>query len=106
MLPLAFASPREATIKSTAMLSMIPHKASYVHHARTIRGDQGKEDPRVQFALEHRVPDHYGLPLESSKMSKTGKQEGVEILRIIQPRNKTPNQDMFLLVTSSGGQIQ
>ena len=106
MLPLAIVSPREATVKVAAMFAMVSYKTSYMHHARSVCSDQGKEDPRLEFALKRRVPDHYGLPLESSKMSKARKQEGVEILRIIWPRNKTPNQDMFLLVMSSGGQIQ
>ena len=75
MLPLMFMSPRVATIKSTAMLAMVPHKTGYVHHPRSICSNQGKEDARVYCALKCRVPNHQCFPLESSEVSKTGKQE-------------------------------
>ena len=106
MLPLAFASSREATVESTAMLAMVPHKTSYMHHTRSVRSDQGKEDPRVYFALKSRVPNRYRFPLESREMYKTRKQERVDILGIIWPRDKSPDKDMFLLVASSGRQVQ
>ena len=75
MFPLLFTSPREATIKLAAMLAMVSHKASYMHHTRSIRCDQGEEYLRMYFALKRRIPDRYSFPLESGKMPKTRKQE-------------------------------
>ena len=39
-------------------------------------------------------------------MSETGKQERVDILGAIRPRNNPPNKDVLLWVTPSRGQIQ
>jgi hypothetical protein len=56
--------------------------------------------------LKRRVPDQQGFPLESSEVSKAGKQERVQVLGIIWPRNKAPYKDVLLLVMHSRRQIQ
>ena len=98
--------PREATIELAAVLAMVPHKASDMHHSRSICGDQRKEDPRVHFVLKCRVPNCQGFLLEGSKMSKTRKQEYVDVFRIIWPRNNPSNKNVLLLITYGGRQIQ
>jgi hypothetical protein len=77
-----------------------------VHHPRSICGDQREEDPRLHFALKSRVPDAKRFLLETGEMSQTRKQERIYVLGIVGPGNKSPDEDVLLLVTPSGGQIQ
>ncbi len=55
---LSFVTPRQATVEMAAVLAVVPYKTSDVHHARSVRSDEGKKDPRFHFVLKHRVPDH------------------------------------------------
>jgi hypothetical protein len=40
MLPLRFSTPGKTTIQAVAMLAMIAHQSSDMHHSRAVRGEQ------------------------------------------------------------------
>ena len=52
MFPLCLATPGHTAIQPTPVLAMITNKSSYMHHSRAISGQQSKEDPRMDLALE------------------------------------------------------
>ena len=106
MLSMLLMMPFHSTIQLAAMLAMIAHEPSDVHHTRPISSNQHEEDLGSIFALKCSVPDLQPLLLKCDQMLKPRKQERVEVLGIMQARNKSPNKHVVLLVAQHWREIQ
>src|SRR5258707_13865523 len=85
---------------------MIAYHTGDMHHTRAIGSYQRKEDLRVDFALQGRIPDSEPLLLERDQMLKPREQKRVNILWVVGPRNEATDKHPILLVTLGGREIQ
>jgi hypothetical protein len=58
----------QPAIQMAAMLAMVAHKSSDMHHARSISHKQRKEYFGMYFTLQRSVPDPKSLFLECHQM--------------------------------------
>ena len=75
VLPMFFMMPGQTTIKMAAVLAMIAHQASYMHHTRSICSEQRKENFRPKFALESAIPDLQALLLQRDQVLQPWEQK-------------------------------
>jgi len=60
--------PLQPTIQAAAMLAMVAHKSSDMHHARSISSKQHEEYFGMYFTLQHSNLDFKSLFLECCQM--------------------------------------